>query len=108
MRKSAIVVSSVIIAIVLTLITGLVNTTPKGLVGAVWYGYPATWIRKLVIAPQYYPWRMDYTGMAIDLVVWFAVAAAILLIASCATRKSGRKNRPGRGAVKQRNKPVQA
>ena len=61
------------------LLTGLVNSTPKGLVGAVWYGFPRAWLIRLVIAPQYYPWRLDVLGLVIDLVFWCFVAVVIEL-----------------------------
>ncbi len=63
------------------LLTGLVDVTPDGLLGARWYGLPFTWIRRLIIAPQYYPWRVDWAGLAGDLVFWVAVALVAGLLA---------------------------
>ena len=67
--------------VVITLITGLYNITPGGLVGAVWYGFPLAWLRRLVIAPQYNPWRIDITGLVVDLVVWILVIGAVYVAA---------------------------
>jgi hypothetical protein len=47
-------VGSASVGAAITLLSGLVDVTPN-LVGARWYGLPSTWIRRLVIAPQYNP-----------------------------------------------------
>jgi hypothetical protein len=60
-------------SVVITLITGLYNGTSGGLVGAVTYGFPLAWLRRLVIAPQYFPWRVIIPGLIVDLVIWFLV-----------------------------------
>ena len=60
--------------------SGLVDVTPTGLVGATWYGIPATWLRKLVIPSQYYPWSVDWGGLAVDLIFWIAVTIALTLV----------------------------
>ena len=78
MRSSAMALTlSAALGVVVLLLTGLADVTPGGLVGARWYGLPLTWIRRLVIAPQYNPWRVDWTGLAADLVFWLAVALAV-------------------------------
>lgn len=64
----------------IAVLTGLINVTPKGLVGAVWYGYPSSWLTRVVVAPQYYPWRIDASSLAIDIAFWCVVAAIIQLI----------------------------
>ncbi|MDE1870515.1 MAG: hypothetical protein KGH71_06095 [Candidatus Micrarchaeota archaeon] len=80
-------VKSVVAGAVITLITGLYNSTPSGLVGAAWYGLPVTWIRKLVVAPQYNPWAVDWTGLVIDLVVWIVVVGVVLYLANSMMKK---------------------
>ena len=60
-----------------TLLTGLYSSTPAGFVGASWYGFPFTWIRMLVVAPEYNPWSVDVQGLACDLVVWVAAFAVV-------------------------------
>lgn len=76
------VVESAIAAAVITLVSGLVPSTPAQLVGASWYGWPITWIRKLVIAPQYNPWLVDWYGLVADFIIWFVISWIILYILS--------------------------
>ena len=64
----------------IAVLTGLVNVTPSGLVGAVWYGFPRAWLHRLVIAPQYYPWNVDGLSLALDIAFWCSLAAVIQLI----------------------------
>ena len=73
MKKFGYLWESVAGSIALTLASGLIQSTPGALVGASWYGWPVTWIRKLVIAPQYNPWVVDWYGLIIDLIFWFVV-----------------------------------
>lgn len=71
------VVVSIAVGIAVALLTGFVDVTPAGIVGAVWYGYPFPWLHRLVIAPQYYPWRVDGLNLILDAGVWSAFAVAI-------------------------------
>jgi hypothetical protein len=66
--------------IVATLVTGLINTTPEGLVGGVWYGWPTSWLVRRVLAPQYFPWFPNYTNFVLDVIFFAAVIYAILVI----------------------------
>lgn len=75
------VVASAAIGLGAALLTGLLDVTPTDLVGATWYGYPFSWLRRLIIAPQYNPWRVDWPNLVLDLLVWSAVAVAIGLSA---------------------------
>lgn len=61
--------------------TGLVDVTPTNLVGARWYGLPLTWLRRLILAPQYYPWRVDALNLTVDVVFWCALAAVVAWVA---------------------------
>ena len=69
---------SLILAIIATAITGVINTTPSGLVGAKWYGFPDTWLRYLVVGPQYNPWAIDSFGFIIDVILWTAVIGTFI------------------------------
>lgn len=80
MKDSTAAWASAIGGVVLGLVSGVVNSTPGGLVGAGWYGYPVAWLYKLVIAPQYNPWKVSAQGLVIDILFWFVVLAVILLI----------------------------
>jgi hypothetical protein len=65
----------------ITLFTRLFNSTPHDLVGAVWYGLPFTWIRRYIVAPQYFPWHIAVSGLIADLAFWILAFALILLLA---------------------------
>jgi len=87
---------SVIVGTLITLLTGYINSTPGQLVGATWYGLPATWLRYLVIGPQYNPWVVDTTGLLADIVLWSVVVGLVLrglaknnLLGLGASRRSG-------------------
>ncbi|MDE1873960.1 MAG: hypothetical protein KGI04_02465 [Candidatus Micrarchaeota archaeon] len=81
MTDKKFIAESVGAGIVITLISYFYNGTPSGLVGAVWYGFPLTWIRYLVVGPQYSPWALDAVGLIADIVIWSVVAAIVLFIA---------------------------
>jgi hypothetical protein len=61
-----------VLGVVVTLATGFVNITP-GILGATWYGVPLSWLKHLVIAPQYNPWRITLFGLVIDVLFWFDI-----------------------------------
>jgi hypothetical protein len=65
----------------IALLTGLVSNAPPMLVRATHYGIPMAWLFRLVIAPEYFPWRVDITRLLVDTAVWAAVVAVILFIA---------------------------
>ena len=74
----------------ITLLTGLISTTPEMLVGAVWYGFPLAWLYRLVIAPEYNPWRMDLLNFFADVVVWFIVVAVIVFLLGRRRKPTGK------------------
>jgi len=80
MNAKRIVIFSVLGGVLITLLTGLVSSTPPMLVGAMWYGYPLAWLFRLVISPEYFPWRVDVTGLLGDVVAWSVVVGAVLFI----------------------------
>ena len=62
----------------LTLLTGLYPLrTPMG---ATHYGFPLAWLTRLVIAPEYFPWRVNWPELVVDLVVWSGVTLALLVV----------------------------
>jgi len=67
--------------IVITLVTGLIPNTPGMLVGATWYGYPLAWLIRMVVAPEYFPWKVEIASILEDIVVWGLIVLAILLVA---------------------------
>jgi hypothetical protein len=67
--------------IVITLVTGLLPNTPSMLVGASWYGYPLAWLIRMVVAPKYFPWKVDMVNLVADIVVWTLIALVVLMAA---------------------------
>jgi hypothetical protein len=80
MKAERIVIFSVIGGALITLLTGLLSSTPPMLVGAMWYGYPLAWLFRLVLAPEYFPRRVDMAGLLVDIVAWSAVVAVALVV----------------------------
>ena len=44
------------------------------------YGYPLAWLTRMVLAPEYYPWRMDTANFVVDIIIWTLAIGALLLI----------------------------
>ena len=63
----------------ITLASALVNSTPGGLVGAAWYGWPLAWMYNLVTYPP--ATTFSYTNLAADIVAWFIVSLAVIYLA---------------------------
>ncbi len=72
------VVYGVIIGLVITLITGVINTTPYGLVGATWYGFPAAWRIVLVTATPATNYHI--VNFILDWIFWIVVALVLLMV----------------------------
>jgi len=67
-----------ILGLVITLITGFINTTPSGLIGASWYGYPWAWrYVPVVLNPVT---NYDVANFIGDFVVWSIVASVPMLL----------------------------
>jgi len=75
-----IAILSVIGGVVITLLTGLVSNMPAPLLGAEHYGYPLAWLFRLVLAPEYFPWRVDVVALVVDVVVWTIVIGVVLFV----------------------------
>jgi xanthine/uracil permease len=63
----------------LALLTGLVDVTPNGLVGATWYGFPLPWLYRLIVAPQYYPWDVHWLSLILDIGFWCVISLGAAL-----------------------------
>jgi hypothetical protein len=72
-----------------SIIAGLFSNTPAQMVGAVHYGYPLPWLIRMIVAPQYFPWEVDYFGLLLDIIVW-TVLAGVLIGIFARARKSSR------------------
>jgi len=75
-----ITILSVIGGVVITLLTGLVSNMPAPLLGAEHYGYPLPWLFRLILAPEYFPWRVDVMAFVVDVVVWIIVIGVVLFV----------------------------
>lgn len=64
--------------VILTLLTGLFPL--RTLMGATHYGFPMPWLIRLVLAPEYFPWRVGWLGLIIDLIVWTTLVFVILFL----------------------------
>jgi hypothetical protein len=72
-------VFSIIGGVVITLLTGLISNTPM-LLGATHYGYPFAWLIRLILAPEYFPWRINTVNFVVDIIIWAFIVGIILLI----------------------------
>lgn len=71
-------ISAIIGGIIVTLLTGLLVNTPPLMVGATHYGYPLAWLTRLIIAPEYFPWRVEYGNLIADIIVWSIMVGVLL------------------------------
>jgi len=54
--------------VLITLISGLIDVTPSGIVGATWHGWPLAWFYVIVYPGS--PWSIDWANFGGDLIVW--------------------------------------
>jgi hypothetical protein len=73
---------------IVTLLTGLFSNTPQMLLGAEHYGFPLAWLIRMIVAPEYNPWRIDVLSFLADVVVWSVILIVIVFILE-KVRKSG-------------------
>jgi hypothetical protein len=78
--KTKIIIGSILGGVAVTLLTGLVSNTPPMWVGAILYGYPLPWLTRMIVAPQYYPWRVETANLLVDIIVWTIVIGALLFL----------------------------
>ena len=75
---------------IITLLTGLFSSTPQMLVGAEWFGFPLAWLIRMIVAPEYNPWRIEFVNFLADVVVWSVILLVIVFIVE-KVRKPARK-----------------
>lgn len=73
-------ITAIVCGSLVTLATGLFVNTPPMLVGAVHYGYPLGWLTRLIVSPEYLPWRVRPAELVLDIVVWSTISAIVLFI----------------------------
>lgn len=78
MDRQRLVGASLAGGVLVTLLTGVVPL--RTLIGATHYGFPMAWLIRRVLAPEYFPWRVSWLGLAVDLVVWTALVYVVLLL----------------------------
>lgn len=78
MDRQRLVGASLAGGILVTLLTGLVPL--RTLVGATQYGFPLAWLIRRVLAPEYFPWRVSWLGLVVDLIFWTALVLVLLLL----------------------------
>ena len=69
---------SVIGGVTITLLTALIPS--RLLVGATHYGLPLAWRTRLVLHPQYNPWRINMPNLVIDIVIWSVVVGVVIFL----------------------------
>ncbi|MGA2238769.1 MAG: hypothetical protein ABSG74_06125 [Candidatus Bathyarchaeia archaeon] len=65
---------------IMTLLTGLFSNTPQMMVGAEWFGFPLAWLIRMIVAPEYNPWRIEFVNFLADVVVWSVILLVIVFI----------------------------
>lgn len=80
MNMKLMVLVSAIVALVITLITGLVDVTPMHLVGARWHGWPLAWFYVIVYPGS--PISFNWFNFVADLIIWFVIALIVVLMVS--------------------------
>jgi hypothetical protein len=80
MNMKLTVLVSVITALAISLITGLLDVTPPGLVGARWHGWPLAWFYVIVYPGS--PISFNWLNLFGDIIVWFVIAFAVALLIS--------------------------
>ncbi len=76
---------AIVAGVLVTLATGLYNSTPD-IVGATWYGWPIAWLYVIVYPGN--PWSINWVNFALDFALWFIVA---LIVIGLLTRTSKAK-----------------
>jgi len=76
MRRIGMIVSICLgFAIVITILSGFVDVTPQGILGATWHGWPFAW-RYVIVYPGS-PENYDLKNFTFDIVTWFVPILAI-------------------------------
>ena len=88
MKMLKVTLLAVVIGVAITLVTGLVDHTPDGLMGATWFGYPLTWLVEMVVGPGYNPWVVRPVRLILDIVAWTVLAWVILFVVTRSKKKT--------------------
>jgi hypothetical protein len=80
MNTTSRLVVSILGGVIIALLTGLFSNTPEMLLGAEHYGFPLAWLIRMIVAPEYNPWRIEFLNFLADVVVWSVILFVIVLI----------------------------
>ena len=72
------IVYALIAGLVITLITGFINNTPSGLLGAIHYGFPLVWRIVLVTATP--TTNYDFVNFIGDVIIWFVIVGVLMYL----------------------------
>jgi hypothetical protein len=84
MKTSRLLALALGLGILVTGLTGLINNTPEGLVGAVHYGYPLPWLYQVVYPGA--PMQVDPVILLVDIAIWSVIIGMILLLLQSVSR----------------------
>ena len=81
MNATGRLVVSILGGVIITLLTGFFfSSTPQMLVGAEWFGFPLAWLIRMIVAPEYNPWRVEFRSFLADVVVWSVILFVIVYV----------------------------
>jgi hypothetical protein len=78
MKTSRLLALALGLGILVTGLTGLINNTPEGLVGAVHYGYPLPWLYQVVYPGA--PMQVDPVILLVNIATWSVLSGLGLLL----------------------------
>ena len=71
-------VVAMVLGVLVSLASGLVENPPDSIIGAKYYGYPLVWRVDMITLTNTITLR--FTSLAIDIIVWFAISFVVLII----------------------------
>jgi hypothetical protein len=80
-------VASVAAGVAVTLLTGLYNNTPADFVGASQYGFPFTWLGRLVVPAPNPSLDFNVVSLVYDFIFWIALAGIVMFLVGNYRRK---------------------
>jgi hypothetical protein len=86
--KGRTVLIAIVGGVLLTLLTGVFSNTPEMMVGATHYGYPLPWLVRMIVAPEYFPWVVEYVNLVADVIVWSVIVGIVLLVVGAVRKKT--------------------
>ena len=67
-------VFTLVLGLFIALISGLIDVTPSGILGATWHGWPLAWFYVIVYPGS--PWSINWVNFAGDFILWSLVSFA--------------------------------